>query len=398
VLRRQGLPQPVAFIASGHAAPHLPPRTAPLHALPEREFRAELRRLNGTPAAVLDNVELMAVVMPTLRADFAVSESYTPAPEPSLNCPVLALGGMHDPRAGRADLEAWRQYTRGPFQVRILPGDHFFLQSHRAAVLNAVARFLDSRRSAGPSTPEAGWHAAATVPPLTEGTVHVWRASLDRGGDEVRALAALLSPAELARAERFHFRIDRQRYLVGRGLLRTLLGDYTARRPADLCLWYNSLGKPALADESGRDGLKFNVSHSEGQLLVAVACGREVGIDVEHVRAMDDWRALADRFFAPAEVAALDGLAPADRERAFFACWTRKEAYVKARGLGLSLPLDQFAVSVAPGEPARLVSSDYDPSQVGRWELRDVSPDEDYAAAVATEGSGWDLWCGICPW
>src|SRR4029077_13081267 len=133
------------------------------------------------------------------------------------------------------------------------------------------------------------------------------------------------------------------------------------------------LGKPALSDESGSNGVKFNASHSDGRLLVAIARGREVGIDVERRRPVADWRGLAGRYFAAAEVAALDRLDEADREQAFFRCWTRKEAYIKAHGLGMSLPLDQFAVSVAAGEPARLLSTAHDPAQLGRWAMCDVS-------------------------
>jgi 4'-phosphopantetheinyl transferase len=202
----------------------------------------------------------------------------------------------------------------------------------------------------------------------------------------------------MARAERFHFRIDRQRWVVGRGVVRRLLGNYLGVRPAEVRLWYNSHGKPALAGESGRGGVKFNVSHSGELLLLAIGKSRAVGVDVEHVRPMPDWRELAGRFFAPTEIASLDRLPDAERHRAFFQCWTRKEAYVKAHGLGLTLPLDRFAVTLAPDEPARLVSTDHDPAQLGRWTLRDVSPRSDYVAALAVEGSGWDLWCGICPW
>src|SRR5262245_4061743 len=242
------------------------------------------------------------------------------------------------------------------------------------------------------------WHRVEGLPPLSPEVVHVWQAGMDRDSVQSDILEELLSPEERARAARFHFDNHRQRYIVGRGLLRRLLASYLPCRPQDVRLCYNSHGKPALSGTNCPQGLKFNASHSDGLLLAAVALGREIGVDVERRRQLNDWRGLAGRFFAPREVAALDGLPSGDRERAFFTCWTRKEAYLKAQGLGLALPLNGFAVSVAPDRRAGLLAADHDPAQLGRWELRDVSPDTDYAGAVAVEGGGWELWCGFCPW
>jgi medium-chain acyl-[acyl-carrier-protein] hydrolase len=143
-LRRRGDPSPERLIVSGHSAPHLPLRRKSMHALPEDEFRAELRRLNGTPAAVLDNDELMRALTPTLRADMAVAETYAPADEPPLDCPILAVGGAKDAIAPPPDLDAWRRYTRAAFELRLLPGDHFFLQSHRPLLLPLLTRYLES--------------------------------------------------------------------------------------------------------------------------------------------------------------------------------------------------------------------------------------------------------------
>jgi medium-chain acyl-[acyl-carrier-protein] hydrolase len=142
-LRRRGERSPERLAVSGRGAPHLPPRHGPLHTLPEPEFRAELRRMRGTPAAVLDNDELMRVFLPTLRADFAAHGTYACTAEPPLDCPVLALGGVQDPLAPYADLDAWRQHTRSSFELRMLNGDHFFLQSQRPLVLQYLARFLE---------------------------------------------------------------------------------------------------------------------------------------------------------------------------------------------------------------------------------------------------------------
>jgi medium-chain acyl-[acyl-carrier-protein] hydrolase len=143
-LRRRGLRSPEGLIVSGHGAPHVPPRRRPIHALPDDEFRAELRHLNGTPAAVLENEELMRVLTPTLRADLAVAETYAPAPGPPLDCPMLALGGAQDTFTPLPDVDAWREHTRAAFDLRVLPGDHFFLLSHRPALLQLLSHHLES--------------------------------------------------------------------------------------------------------------------------------------------------------------------------------------------------------------------------------------------------------------
>src|SRR5207253_10519232 len=126
-------------VVAGLAAPQLPARGRDLHALPDAEFRSELRRLNGTPAAVLDNDELFHAFLPTLRADFSVCETYAFADEPPMDVPITACGGIDDPRATRAELDAWRVHTSGSFSVQMFAGDHFFIQSHRDDLL----RFLN---------------------------------------------------------------------------------------------------------------------------------------------------------------------------------------------------------------------------------------------------------------
>ena len=237
------------------------------------------------------------------------------------------------------------------------------------------------------------WEPGPPRPALAGGEVHVWRAWLDADDAIVAALRGLLAPHERERADRFHFPKDRRHFTVARGLLRTLLARYTGR-PAELISFdYNKYGRPALAVGEPAEDLRFNVSHSKGLALYAFARGREVGVDVEFLRGEFAGEEIAVRFFSPAEVAALRALPAAERTRAFFACWTRKEAYIKAHGLGLSLPLDGFDVSLAPGEPAALLGTRHDPAQSERWTLRELSPAPGYAAALAVEGRDWRLSC-----
>jgi medium-chain acyl-[acyl-carrier-protein] hydrolase len=149
-LRRLGLPPQAALIAAGHPAPHLPRRYGPMSGLTDAAFRAELRAFNGTPPAVLNNDELMQVVLPTLRADFELCETYTCAPEPPLDCPVLAVRGRDDHLTTAAELDAWRVHTRGPFQADDLPGGHFFVQSHRPDVVHRLIQFLNTLTTVRP--------------------------------------------------------------------------------------------------------------------------------------------------------------------------------------------------------------------------------------------------------
>jgi 4'-phosphopantetheinyl transferase len=195
----------------------------------------------------------------------------------------------------------------------------------------------------------------------------------------------------LERAGRFHFARDRDHYTVARAVLRDILGRYLGLAPASLRFKYNPFGKPSLDD--GARGVRFNLSHSGGIALYAVALGREVGVDVEQLKDEMDCGGVAERFFSPSEVAALRTLPPEAQKRAFFDCWTRKEAYVKARGDGLSLPLDSFDVSVAPGEPAALLRTRDDACEASRWTLRELSTEPGYAAALAVEGRDWRLRC-----
>jgi 4'-phosphopantetheinyl transferase len=206
-----------------------------------------------------------------------------------------------------------------------------------------------------------------------------------------------LAADEQARAERFYFERDREHFIAARGVLRTILGCYLNRVPECLSFCYSSHGKPALAGEPGGDAICFNVSHSHGVALYAVTRGREVGIDLERIRFDVAVAEIAERFFSRREVAMLRALPTEVQHQAFFRCWTRKEAYIKARGEGLSLPLDQFDVSLAPGEPAAVLGTQRDPSEASRWSLQELTPAPDYVAALAVEGHGWHLTCWQWP-
>jgi 4'-phosphopantetheinyl transferase len=191
----------------------------------------------------------------------------------------------------------------------------------------------------------------------------------------------LLDPDELSRANRFHFEKDRKHFVVARGFLRVLLGRYLKRDPKQLKFSYGAYGKPALP---GAEPLRFNMSHSHGMALYALTEGRDIGVDVEYVRADFTSDDIARRFFSPFEVESLCGLPTEERVESFFRCWTRKEAYIKATGRGLSQPLDGFDVTLAPGESAALLRTDAGSHE--HWSMANIEVGPGYAGALAVDG------------
>jgi 4'-phosphopantetheinyl transferase len=228
--------------------------------------------------------------------------------------------------------------------------------------------------------------ALPAAPPVP-GEVHVWRVPLDPPPDAVTALRALLSPDETARADRFHFDRHRRRYAVGRGVLRRLLGGYLRRPPETLRFEYGEREKPRLAGPGAAPGLaptlEFNLSNSEELALIAITTGVEVGVDLEALRPMEDALSISERFFSALERTALAACPPTERDAAFFRCWTRKEAYVKAVGDGIALGLDRFDVSLDPGAAARFLALEGDPHRAAAWTLTHIEPAPGYVGALA---------------
>jgi 4'-phosphopantetheinyl transferase len=215
---------------------------------------------------------------------------------------------------------------------------------------------------------------------LPDNEVHVWEASLDRPREVVQGFRTLLTAGERERADRFRFERDRDRYVVGRGQLRSLLAAYQGVRPTELRFEYGEFEKPALA---GAD-LHFNLAHSGDVVLFAFTRAGEVGVDVELEATRPRDERLAERFFSPAEVATFRSLPRSERPRAFLRCWTRKEAFLKARGDGLQLALDTFDVSLAPGQPVAVMRTEWSRTEPTEWSLSDLSDERaGYIAAIA---------------
>jgi 4'-phosphopantetheinyl transferase len=219
---------------------------------------------------------------------------------------------------------------------------------------------------------------------LDDCVVDIWRADLEVHPLELNRLQNSLSPDELDRAARLHFARDRRRFIVARAILRDILARYLDQPPAELRFSYSAHGKPSLARNWNSAGLRFNMSHASSLAVYAIACNREVGIDVERIEPKWAVWEIADKFFTPNETATLRSLPANLLSEAFFNCWTRKEAYVKARGAGLQIALHSFEVSLAPGEQPRFLSE----GEVG-WSLKCILLDHDYVAAIAVEGHDW---------
>jgi 4'-phosphopantetheinyl transferase len=216
--------------------------------------------------------------------------------------------------------------------------------------------------------------------------VHIWLTELDQVPERLNRLWHILSADERARAERFHFNTDRDRFIVAHGALRNIIGGYLEVDPAQLEFKTNSYGKPSLSAEYQTADLRFNFSHSHSLAVYAITQGRELGVDVEYLMDSYAGEQIAERFFSPQEVATLRSLPEHLQKEAFFNCWTRKEAFVKAKGEGLSIPLDQFDVALTPGEPAALLNTKWDLKEASQWTIHNLNAGPGYAAALAVKG------------
>lgn len=237
------------------------------------------------------------------------------------------------------------------------------------------------------------WNPPPERPVASDDEIQVWRMNLDRPASEVDEMRDVLSEDETARAARFVFDRHRARFIVGRASLRRILGRYVGMDPKRLEFGYGSRGKPFLKKGSDGDRLRFNLSHSGELALVAVIRARRIGVDVERIREVKEHLRLAGRYFATGEVATMRALPPEVQYEAFFNCWTRKEAYIKALGTGLACPLDGFEVSLAPGTPAALLHVDDDPAAPSEWFMRALAPGHGFAGAVALKGRGFSVTC-----
>jgi 4'-phosphopantetheinyl transferase len=223
------------------------------------------------------------------------------------------------------------------------------------------------------------------VPSLEHGAVHIWRLSLDRPQAEIDRDSRLLSTDEAARAARFVFPEHRNRYIACRASLRRLLGEYLGASTGDLTFQYNEFGKPEISNSFDAQPLRFNVSHCDHWALVALTLEQRIGIDLERLRQLEDLEHIAKNCFSELEFKTLLSAPESRRTEAFFNCWTRKEAFIKAWGDGISHPLSEFDVTLLPHTSARLLRIGGEPTSTADWSLTAWQPVPGYVAAMAID-------------
>jgi 4'-phosphopantetheinyl transferase len=233
-------------------------------------------------------------------------------------------------------------------------------------------------------TSRGHWPLAPADLSLAADEIHVWTASIDIASPGLAELESTLVEEERARAARFRFDLHRNRFIAGRGFLRTILGRYLAIAPAELEFSYGPNGKPSLSPAYVAAPLPFNLAHSEGLALLAITRLGQIGADVELVKRIDDAQELVSRFFSARENALFQKLSTDQQPQAFFNLWTRKEAWLKATGEGIGHSLNRVEVSFLPGEPARLLALPDGHAKGDRWSLISLDPGPPFVAAVAT--------------
>jgi len=227
--------------------------------------------------------------------------------------------------------------------------------------------------------------------PLTDSDIHIWCASLSASPEDLSHYTSLLSQDEMQRAKRFYFERDHNHFIIGRGLLRTLLGSYLDVEPSKIEFVYGQYGKPALKTGFYEKVLKFNLSHSEDLALYAFGLNHKIGIDLEHVHPMPDMDDFARQYFSLRENILINSLSGKQKEEAFFKIWTCKEAFLKANGNGLTVPINQVETAVESDGSVALISIGEREEQAELWRLESFTPISSYQAALAVKGNGGQI-------
>jgi 4'-phosphopantetheinyl transferase len=245
--------------------------------------------------------------------------------------------------------------------------------------------------NSGDVTMEAEQPRSESSPAISAGEVQIWTIPLDPPAEIVDRLARLVSGEERERADRFRAGPLRDRFLVGRGAMRTILGRCLSEAPERLIFRAGPFGKPGLAGAHGSSGVEFNLSHVKDLAVLAVTLGRRVGVDIEAIRPLPDRDGIVSRFFSDRERSAFATLSEEEKSAAFFRVWTRKEAYIKALGTGLSTPLDRFHVSLERAGRGEVLPFSGLPDDPTLWTMTDLPADPEYVGALVLEGPGWPL-------
>jgi 4'-phosphopantetheinyl transferase len=238
----------------------------------------------------------------------------------------------------------------------------------------------------------ANWMCGPEALELSPEEVHVWRAYSNHGKEIMGEFWRSLSDDERARASRFHFQEHKDRYVMSHGVLRDILRRYRTLVREPFGFTPTSYGKLELAPEVGGHGVKFSLSHSHMLALFAICLEHRIGVDVEHLKHVADWQQIADRFFSLPERRLLETTPEDKKTKAFLTCWTRREAYVKARGEGLSIPMSSFRILESPEGTVNVKAKQYS-GDANHWWCQDLFPDEQYVSALVVEGYRSPLLC-----
>lgn len=233
---------------------------------------------------------------------------------------------------------------------------------------------------------DCAWPLPPTDISLSGDMVHVWCACLNQFDNYVEQIALTLSPDEMKRAERFRLPQHRNQFITAHGLLRKLLADYTNIDAGGISFSYGRNGKPFLSKQNRGKKIRFNLSHSNGYALFAFACDREIGVDIEYIKALTEMEGVAVQVFSTKETAVLRSFPESEKKEAFFIFWTRKEAYIKAIGEGLSSALEKIDISSHPINAPVLVDERGNLKYKNYWYIQDLMPVPGFAAALAVEG------------
>ena len=271
------------------------------------------------------------------------------------------------------------------------------LDAEKFVAAHSTAAALDKPQSCPVAASDSRWPLSPDWPELARDEIHAWCAVLDELASDLPAFAETLSAGERQRAERFQFDRDRKRFIVRHGLLRMILGRYLNLEPARLSFTCESRGKPALAGTLDGRTLHFNLSHSDGLALFAVARRFALGVDVERIRPIPEIDQIAGKFFSARESAMLNALPAEQKLEAFFNCWTRKEAYLKATGEGIADALAQIEVSLVPGPTAQLLNIAGEAREASSWSLHPLAPAPGFTGAVAVKARDSKLACWRWP-
>lgn len=225
------------------------------------------------------------------------------------------------------------------------------------------------------------WKTSPKTLELSDSKIDVWSVNINNYTNKLFDYWELLSSSEKEKADRFRFEKDKNCYVIARGLLRILLSRYLNIKSQKINFRYAEKGKPYLEHPSN---IKFNLSHSKNYIVLAFTKNIELGIDVEYAKNNLEILQVAESFFSKQEIKALKSVQSIYRLSAFYNCWTRKEAFIKATGDGLSFPLNQFTVSLESSESAELIETLWDNKEKDLWSLETFTPQKDYIGAVAS--------------